>query len=171
MMKHLQKPGVQMGLLAVVLAIAGAAFYISKQPGQPVNAPPPVVTKSGEVIEKTPETLALEDKKITLGEDRTARVGTDQQVERFVVPPKKAPPPSLITTSSSSDKKRKPRRLTRLWLTSRVPCPLPMRPRSPSSLPRAACCSKPRWSSRWTPLLWRRQCWHSSQKMFIGTVV
>jgi len=91
-----------MALLAVVLMIAAGAFFLTKQPAPPVNAPPKEDRK-GKAI--TTETLALDDKKVTLGENRTARLGTDQQVERFVVPAKKPPPPSLINMGGSSKKK------------------------------------------------------------------
>ncbi|MEN3940318.1 TrbI/VirB10 family protein [Prosthecobacter sp. SYSU 5D2] len=101
-MKHLQKPGVQMALLAVVLMIAAGAFFLTKQPAPPVNAPPKEDRKGNPV---TTETLALDDKKVTLEENRTARIGTDQQVERFVVPAKKPPPPSLINMGGSGKKK------------------------------------------------------------------
>ncbi|MEZ5386762.1 MAG: TrbI/VirB10 family protein [Prosthecobacter sp.] len=99
-MKQLQKPGVQMGLLALVILIAGGAFMLTKRPAPPVNSPPVVEDKKGNVVE--PETLAIENKKVTLGEDRTARMGSDQQVERFTVPTKKPPPPTLISTGPSS---------------------------------------------------------------------
>jgi hypothetical protein len=97
MLQKLQKPGVQMALLLVVVLIAGVAFYLSKRTAQPVNSPPQVENKKGEVV--APETLKLEDKKVTLGEDRTARIGSDQQVERFVIPTAKPPPPTLVSTS------------------------------------------------------------------------
>jgi hypothetical protein len=104
-MKHLQKPGVQMALLAVVLMIATGAFFLTKQPAPPVNAPP-TEDRKGKPI--TTETLALDEKKVTLEENRTARIGTDNQVERFVVPAKKPPPPSLINMGGSSKKKDGP---------------------------------------------------------------
>ncbi|MCW0219648.1 MAG: TrbI/VirB10 family protein [Prosthecobacter sp.] len=101
-MKQLQKPGVQMALLALVVMIAAGAFFLTKRPAAPVNAPP-TEDKKGNPI--TSDTLALEDKKVALGEDRTARLGSDQQVERFVVPAKKPPPPALIDMGGNNKKK------------------------------------------------------------------
>ncbi len=125
MMKHFQKPGVQMGLLAVVVALAVTAFYLSKRPGQAVNAPPPVITKDGQVVETAPETLAVEDKKIALGEDRTSRTGTDQQVERFTVPAKKPPPPTLISTGRNETKEQQapPPYPVLVHVTNQAPAP------------------------------------------------
>ncbi|TDU71440.1 uncharacterized protein DUF2648 [Prosthecobacter fusiformis] len=98
MTKYLQKTGVQMGLLAVVLAIAGVAFYMTKRQPPPVNAAP---------VSAGPQAqMALEDKTVSLTGKRTASVGTGQQVEKFVVPPKKPQAPSLISTGSSSTKKQ-----------------------------------------------------------------
>lgn len=91
-----------MALLAVVVMIAAGAFFLTKQPAPPVNAPP-TEDRKGKAI--TTETLALDEKKVSLEENRTARIGTDQQVERFVVPAKKPPPPSLINLGGSSKKK------------------------------------------------------------------
>ncbi len=105
MMQHLQKPAVQMLLLVVVVAIAGAAFYLSKQPASSVNAPP--VAKNAKPGAPTPETtLAAETKTVNLGDKRTAMMGSDQQVERFIVPAKKPAPPSLLSTSSSAQRKK-----------------------------------------------------------------
>ncbi|WP_395735981.1 TrbI/VirB10 family protein [Prosthecobacter sp.] len=107
MMQQLQKPGVQMMLLVVVVAIAGAAFYISKQPTASVNAPPPVKdVKTGEIKPAPESSLVAESKTVNLGEKRTAMMGSDQQVERFVIPAKKPPPPSLISGGSTSQKKK-----------------------------------------------------------------
>lgn len=103
MLKQLQKPGVQMGLLLVVVLIAGGAFMLTKRPAAPVNAPPVVEDKKGNVTQT--ETLAIEEKKVSLGEDRTARIGSDQQVDRFTVPTKKPPPPSLVSMGSGGKKK------------------------------------------------------------------
>ena len=49
MIQQLQKPGVQMGLLAVVVMIAAGAFYLTKRAAPAVNAPPVVENKKGEV--------------------------------------------------------------------------------------------------------------------------
>lgn len=105
MMKQLQKPAVQMALLGLVVVIAAGAFYLSKRPAAAVNAPQPKTDKKGNEV--LPDTLALEDKKVSLGEDRTARIGSDQQVDRFVVPAKKQPPPSLVNFSTSKPEKEK----------------------------------------------------------------
>lgn len=106
MMQQFQKPAVQMMLLVVVVAIAGVAFYFSKQPAASVNAPPAAKpTKDG----KPPAaelTLVAESKTVNLGDKRTAMIGSDQQVERFIVPPKKPAPPSLLLSNSSAQKKK-----------------------------------------------------------------
>lgn len=104
-MKLLQKPGVQMGLLALVVVIAAGAFYLSKRPAPPVNAPTAKTDKSGNEV--LPDTLALEEKRVALGETRTARIGSDQQVDRLVVPPKKSPPPALLDFGGSKKEKEK----------------------------------------------------------------
>lgn len=113
MMQQLQKPAVQMLLLVVVVSIAGLAFYVSKQPATAVNTPKEVQgsknAKSGKEGEtKTPQesSLVAESKTVHLGDKRTAMMGSDQQVERFVVPPKKPPPPSLVSTTSSAQRKK-----------------------------------------------------------------
>lgn len=105
MMQQLQKPAVQMMLLVVVVAIAGVAFYFSKQPASSVNAPPVAKpTKDGKPAAEL--TLVAESKTVNLGDKRTAMMGSDQQVERFVVPPKKPAPPSLLLSNSSDQKKK-----------------------------------------------------------------
>ncbi|MBN8417808.1 MAG: TrbI/VirB10 family protein [Verrucomicrobia bacterium] len=105
MMQQLQKPAVQMMLLVVVVAIAGVAFYFSKQPAASVNAPP--VAKNAQPGTPAPEaSLVAESKTVNLGDKRTAMMGSDQQVERFVVPPKKPAPPSLISSSSAAQRKK-----------------------------------------------------------------
>lgn len=91
-----------MALLALVVILAAGAFFLTKQPAPPVNAPPPKEDKKGNTIE--PTTLALEDKTIGLGETRTGRIGSDQQVQRFVVPPKKPPAPTLLGSPTSGKK-------------------------------------------------------------------
>lgn len=107
MLRHLQKPGVQMGLLAVVVAGAGVAFMLTKRPGAPVNAPPDakqgtaVTSKGGGGVGN----MAVEDKKVNLGEDRTARLGSDAQVDRLVIPKDKPKPPSLTQLTTTTQKK------------------------------------------------------------------
>lgn len=128
MMKHLQKPAVQMLLLLVVVAVAGLAFYVSKQPADSVNAPP-----KGKGDGKPAPTLVAEDKKKELGENRTAMMGSQQQVERFNVPAKKPAPPSLLNTTGSSQKQQpqQPPPFPRLvHITNTVPEPfVPQEPR------------------------------------------
>ena len=128
MIQQLQKPGVQMGLLAVVVMIAAGAFYLTKRAAPDVNAPPVVENKQGEVV--APETLKLEDKKITLGEDRTAKIGSDQQVERFVVPTQKPPPPTLISTGGGKKQEQGPPPYPKLVHVSN---PSPSKPFEPSA--------------------------------------
>ncbi len=108
MMQQLQKPAVQMLLLVVVVAIAGGAFYMSKQPAASVNAPPVAKNaKDGKDAKPAPEsTLVAESKTVSLGDKRTAMMGSDQQVERLMLAPKKPAPPSLLLSSSSTQKKK-----------------------------------------------------------------
>lgn len=113
MMQQLQKPAVQMILLLVVVSIAGVAFYVSKKPAEAVNTPKEVQKAKGSTNDKAVESkpvkessLVVESKTVNLGEKRTAMVGSDQQVERFVVPPKKPPPPSLLSSNSSAQRKK-----------------------------------------------------------------
>lgn len=103
MIKHLHKPVVQMLLLGVVVAGAGVAFWVSKQPAKAVNAPP--VARPGKEL-PPPTSLVAEDKTVGLGEKRTAMMGSEQQVEPLRVVPKKPPPPSLISTPVSTAKKK-----------------------------------------------------------------
>jgi hypothetical protein len=130
MLQKLQKPGVQMALLLVVVLIAGVAFYLSKRTAQPVNSPPQVENKKGEVV--APETLKLEDKKVTLGEDRTARIGSEQQVERFVVPTAKPPPPTLVSTSGGKKQEQGPPPYPKLVHVSSPPAAQPFEPAEPT---------------------------------------
>lgn len=110
MLKHLQKPAVQMVLLLVVVGIGAAAYMVSKKP--PASVAPtttkPRETKAGE---PAPEpSLIAENKTVNLGEKRTAKLGDDTQVERFIVPAKKPAPPSILptTTSRTTKKSEKP---------------------------------------------------------------
>ncbi|GAA5133498.1 hypothetical protein GCM10023213_03470 [Prosthecobacter algae] len=99
MTKYLQKTGVQMGLLVVVVGIAGGAFYLTKKQPLPVNAAPASAGPQAQV--------ALEEKTVALGEKRTATVGSGQQVDKLVVAPKKPPAPTFIPTTSSQKKPQK----------------------------------------------------------------
>ncbi len=99
MTKYLQKTGVQMGLLVVVLGIAGGAFYLTKKQPPPVNAAPASAGPQAQV--------ALQDKTVALGEKRTATVGSGQQVDKLIVTPKKPPAPTLIPMGSSQKKPQK----------------------------------------------------------------
>ena len=102
MMKHLQKPAVQMILLLVVVGIAAAAFYFSKQTPKAINAP---TTKAGVVI--PPQGLVPEEKTVVLGGNRVAARGDEQDVQKFYPPPpKKSAPPTLITTTNSGGNKQ-----------------------------------------------------------------
>lgn len=108
MLKHLQKPGVQMMLLVVVVAIAGIAFWVSKQPAKAVNTPPE--TKDAKGATAPPTTLIAEDKKVGLGDQRTATMGSNQQVERLLLPSTtaKPPPPTILPTAAPKKKADKP---------------------------------------------------------------
>lgn len=105
MMKHLQKPVVQMLLLLVVVSIAGTAFYLSKQSPVSVNTPKTSKTSPDGKPAEEP-TLLAEKRTVSLGEKRTAMIGSDDQVERLIVPTKKPAPPSLLPTASSSQQQK-----------------------------------------------------------------
>lgn len=111
MMKHLQKPGVQMMLLLLVLVIGGGAYYLSTRPPPPVNVPPDKETPRTKGVGQ----MAVEEKKVEAGQQRTAEVSTD--VSRLMLPKEKPkPPPTLIETSSSGPqaKNSKPPALPKL---------------------------------------------------------
>lgn len=105
MIQHLQKPAVQMLLLLVVVGIGGAAYYVSKQPPSVGGSQPKAqVTKDGT---PAPEpTLIAENKTVNAADKRTAKLGGDEQVQRFIVPPKKPPPPTLISAPTSNQQKK-----------------------------------------------------------------
>ncbi len=103
-MKFLQKPGVQMGLLAVVVVVAGVAFYVSKLPPPAVNAPPATNAK-GEPTKV--DTLDLSKKKYDVEEQRVAQKGSSDRVQPLVVKTAKPPPPSLIETRVGGQKEDK----------------------------------------------------------------
>lgn len=105
MLQHLQKPAVQMLLLLVVVGIGGAAYYVSKQPPAAVSSlPKPKATKDGAPAPEA--TLIAENKTVNAGDKRTAKLGGDDQVQRFIVPPKKPPPPTLISAPTSNQQKK-----------------------------------------------------------------
>jgi len=106
MLQQLQKPAVQIVLLLIVVSIAGIAFYVSKQPAEAVNKPPEPKNAKGTTTPAPAPTLVAEEKKVGLGEQRTAVMGNDQMVDRFVVPTKKPAPPSLISSKSSGQAKK-----------------------------------------------------------------
>lgn len=113
MLKSLQKPGVQMGLLSIVIIGAGVAFFLARQPAAPVNAPPEETARAGTASTSqgkpsAPQTLNMEDQKKNLGEKRTAKIGSDQQVERFIIPTKKQPPPSVVQLGGPRQQQDKP---------------------------------------------------------------
>lgn len=101
MMKHLQKPGVQMALLFAVVLIGGAAYYLSTRPPPPVNVPPDKETPKTKGVGQ----MAVEEKKVEAGQQRTAEVSTD--VSRLMLPKEKPkPPPTLIETSSAQQQQK-----------------------------------------------------------------
>jgi hypothetical protein len=104
MIQHLQKPAVQMLLLLVVVGIGGAAYYVSKQPPAAVSSQPKAKSKDGAPAPEA--TLIAENKTVNAGDKRTAKLGGDNQVERFIVPPKKPPPPTLISAPTSNQQKK-----------------------------------------------------------------
>lgn len=96
MMKHLQKPVVQMMLLLVVVAIAVGVFYTTRKPATASVNVPKGGAKPGSGIVVEEQDVKVEDKK------RVAAMGSSQQVQPFVPPPKKPAPPSIISGPSKS---------------------------------------------------------------------
>ncbi len=106
MLKHLQKPAVQMILLLVVVGIGAAAYMVSKKPPASV-APTSPKAKDAKPGEPAPEpSLIAENKTVNLGEKRTAKLGDDTRVERFIAPVKKPAPPSILPATSSRTTKK-----------------------------------------------------------------
>lgn len=87
MMKHLQKPAVQMILLLVVVGIAVAVFYSTKKPST-------VAVNTSKATAKSPG-IVVEEQQVKMADKRTSAIGSDQDVPTFV-PPTKKPPPSLV---------------------------------------------------------------------------
>lgn len=106
MMKHLQKPAVQMVLLLVVVGIAAGVFFIKKGSQQPVNAP---VTKKGTPVAAAvaAQGIVPEEKAVQLGSQRNTAIGSQESIDRFVAPvPKKAPPPTILPTAPTTNGKK-----------------------------------------------------------------
>lgn len=120
MMKHLQKPGVQMALLFVVVVAGGVAYFLSKQ------APPPVKvaaedSKKGRNVGE----MAVEEKKVETGDQRNARVQSEQ-VNRLVLPQEKPKPPTLLGPTPAQQKQaEKPPPLPKLVHIDRPASPKP----------------------------------------------
>lgn len=102
MMKHLQKPAVQMLLLIVVVGIAVAVFYTTKKtPVTAVNVP------KGTTAQTQAPSLIVEERSVKTTDKRTASIGSEQDVQTFV-PQQKRPPPSIVSGSSSKNTGQKP---------------------------------------------------------------
>ncbi len=112
MMKHLQKPAVQMMLLIVVISIAGVVFYFSRERGVvSANTPPATATKAsgakpaaGSANASSTSTIVAEERKVDLADKRVAQIGGNQ-VQPLVVQKRKPPAPTIITTSSTANNK------------------------------------------------------------------
>lgn len=100
MMKHLEKPAVQMLLLVFVMGAAALAFYISKQPPNTAANQKPATAPAS-------NTLVAEETKVDLGQKRNATMGTDRQIEKFAPPPKKPAPPTLTLSAPATQQKPK----------------------------------------------------------------
>ncbi len=101
MMKHLQKPAVQMLLLLGVVGIAVIVFYSTKKPATAaVN-----ITKKGSQGQTS--NLIAEEKNVKTTDKRTASIGSEQDVQTFV-PQTKRPPPSIIGGSTRANTSQKP---------------------------------------------------------------
>jgi len=102
MMKHLQKPAVQMILLLVVVGIAAVAYYMSKSQVQTANKPPQA--KSGAPASASTPGMVPEEKTVALEGERLANRGSQQDVQKFAPPPKKPTPPTILPTTTASSK-------------------------------------------------------------------
>ena len=110
MMKQLQKPGVQMLLLFVVVAGGAGAYILSKQAPPPAN----VSTKEDKPTGKGVGQMAVEEKKVEAGDKRSGTV-SGSSVSRLVLPKEKPKPPTITAMSSAQQKKdEKPPPLPRL---------------------------------------------------------
>ena len=110
MMKQLQKPGVQMLILFLVVGIGAGAYILSKQAPPPANVPDEAVEPAGDGVGQ----MAIEEKKVEAGEQRSGTV-SGNSVSRLVLPKEKPKPPQMAAMSVGSQKKEeKPPPLPRL---------------------------------------------------------
>jgi Bacterial conjugation TrbI-like protein len=107
MMKHLQKPAVQMLLLVAVIGIAGGVFYLTKQRSV-VSANNAAPAAPGAKPTTATSTIVAEERKVDLADKRVSQSG-GSQVQPLVVQKRKPPAPTLISTRpTTSNKPPKP---------------------------------------------------------------
>lgn len=103
MMKHLQKPAVQMLLLLAVIGIAGGVFYFTRQRGI-VSANKAAPTAVGAKPAAATSTIVAEERKVDLADKRVAQIG-GSQVQQLVVQKRKPPAPTIINTGPAANSK------------------------------------------------------------------
>jgi hypothetical protein len=103
MMKHLQKPAVQMLLLLAVIGIAGGVFYFTRQRGI-VSANKAAPTAVGAKPAAATSTIVAEERKVDLADKRVAQIG-GSQVQQLVVQKRKPPAPTIISTGPAANSK------------------------------------------------------------------
>lgn len=103
MMKHLQKPAVQMMLLLAVIGIAGGVFYFTRQRGV-VSANKAAPPAAGAKPAAATSTIVAEERKVDLADKRVAQIG-GSQVQQLVVQKRKPPAPTIINTGPAANSK------------------------------------------------------------------
>jgi hypothetical protein len=109
MMKHLQKPAVQMMLLIAVISIAAGVFYFTRERGVvSANTVKPTTTTVGSKPAATntaaTSTIVAEERKVDLADKRVAQIG-GSQVQTLVVQKRKPPAPTIISTGPAANSK------------------------------------------------------------------
>ncbi len=103
MMKHLQKPAVQMMLLLAVIGIAGGVFYFTRERGV-VSANTVKPTVAGSKPANATSTIVAEERKVNLGDKRVAQIG-GSQVQPLVVQQRKQAPTIINTRQATTNNK------------------------------------------------------------------
>ena len=108
MMKHLQKPAVQMMLLLAVIGIAGGVFYFTRERGVvSANTAKPaaaVGSKPAASNATATSTIVAEERKVNLADKRVTQIG-GSQVQPLIVQQRKPPAPTIINTGPATTNK------------------------------------------------------------------
>lgn len=110
MMKHLQKPAVQMMLLIAVIGIAAGVFYFTRERGVvSANTVKSTTTttvggKPAATNTSATSTIVAEERKVDLADKRVAQIG-GSQVQPLVVQKRKPAAPTIISTGRTTTSK------------------------------------------------------------------